>query len=35
LDVEPQLRRIKGYRYLPLLQQTLQRHLNIKMATAA
>jgi len=35
LEVEPQLRRIKGYRYLRLLQQTLQRHLNIAIATAA
>jgi len=35
LDVEPQLRKIKGYRHLPLLQQALQRHLNIAIATAA
>ncbi len=25
LDIEPRLRRIKGYRHLPLLRATLQR----------
>ena len=28
LEIEPRLRKIKGYRYLPLLQRTLQEHLN-------
>lgn len=35
LEIEPELRKIKGYRYLPLLQQALLRHLNLKAADAA
>ena len=29
LDIEPRLRRIKGYRFLPILRLALQKHLNL------
>ena len=29
LDIEPRLRRIKGYRFLPVLRLALQKHLNL------
>ncbi|MDZ7301153.1 MAG: hypothetical protein ONB44_03295 [candidate division KSB1 bacterium] len=35
LEIEPRLRKIKGYRYLPQLQQALQRELKIQIAIAA
>ena len=35
LEIEPRLRRIKGYRHLTHLQQALQRELNIQIAVAA
>ena len=35
LDIEPRLRRIKGYRYLPQLQQAIQRELKIETQQAA
>ncbi len=33
LDIEPRLRKVKGYRYLPRLREALRRDLNIKMPT--
>ncbi len=30
LDIEPRLRKVKGFRYLPMLRQALQRELNLK-----
>jgi hypothetical protein len=30
LDIEPRLRRVKGYRYLPMLRQAIQAELGIK-----
>lgn len=35
LEIEPRLRKIKGYRHLPQLQQALQRELKIQIAMAA
>ena len=35
LEVEPRLRRVKGYRHLPQLQKSLQRELKIEVALAA
>ncbi|MDP2969755.1 MAG: hypothetical protein Q8P64_11200 [Deltaproteobacteria bacterium] len=32
LDIEPRLRRIKGYRHLPALRQALQTALNLMSA---
>jgi putative transposase len=32
LDIEPRLRRVKGYRHLPKLREALQRDLKIKRA---
>jgi transposase-like protein len=33
LDIEPRLRRVKGYRHLPKLREALQRALQLEMAT--
>ena len=33
LDIEPRLRRVKGYRYLPMLRQALQDELGINQLT--
>ena len=33
LDIEPRLRKVKGYRHLPRLREALRRDLNIKMPT--
>jgi hypothetical protein len=35
LEIEPRLRKIKGYRHLPQLQQALQRELKIQIPVAA
>ena len=35
LDIEPRLRRIKGYRYLPVLRQAIQTELGIKQLAMA
>ena len=35
LEIEPRLRRIKGYRHLPQLQEALQRQLNIQVPAVA
>lgn len=35
LDIEPRLRRIKGYRYLPMLRQAIQADLGIKQLAKA
>jgi hypothetical protein len=32
LDIEPRLRRVKGYRHLPKLREALRRDLNIEKA---
>ena len=33
LDIEPRLRKVKGYRHLPQLREALQRTLNLEKAT--
>ena len=33
LDIEPRLRKVKGYRYLPRLREALQRDLQLKLPT--
>ena len=35
LDIEPRLRRVKGYRYLPMLRQAIQAELGIKQLSKA
>ncbi len=34
LDIEPRLRRVKGYRHLPKLREALQQELNTKKSPA-
>ena len=34
LDIEPRLRRVKGYRHLPMLRQAIQAELDIKLKCA-
>lgn len=34
LEIEPRMRRIKGYRHLPMLRQAIQRHLNLSTEAA-
>ena len=33
LDIEPRLRKVKGYRHLPRLREALRRELNIEKTT--